>query len=173
MSLNSASSNVSERTPRLIIFDADDTLRRTTVPGQPAPNSPDEWEILPNVSEKLCSIEWGEGGTLLGVASNQVGVALGFLTKGTAVQLIRDVIEKALGCVPPRTWIEVCPCPHNSGCECRKPQPGMLLRIMAEAGVAPEETLFVGDLETDREAARRAGVSFKWAHEFFGFDEAS
>jgi phosphoglycolate phosphatase-like HAD superfamily hydrolase len=39
---------------------------------------------------------------------------------------------------------------------------------MRDCGAAPGETLFVGDTEIDREAARRAGVSFVWAWDFFG-----
>ena len=31
---------------------------------------------------------------------------------------------------------------------------------MAHHGVGPDDTLFVGDAEVDREAARRAGVAF-------------
>jgi histidinol-phosphate phosphatase family protein len=156
-----------DRNLKLIIFDADDTLRQTTVPGQPAPNAPDQWQLLPNVKETLRRIDWSQGTTHLGIASNQVGVALGFLTDGMARQLIRDMVEDALGYLPPHLHIEICPCPPNSGCECRKPQPAMLLRIMSRCGVAGEETLFVGDLETDREAARRAGVHFMWSYQFF------
>jgi HAD superfamily hydrolase (TIGR01549 family) len=48
-----------------------------------------------------------------------------------------------------------------------KPNPGMLLRIMQALEVGPEATLYIGDLEIDQEAARRAGVAFMWAHEFF------
>jgi phosphoglycolate phosphatase-like HAD superfamily hydrolase len=33
----------------------------------------------------------------------------------------------------------------------------------------PDETLFVGDMATDEEAARAAGCRFRWAHEFFGW----
>src|SRR5689334_11626787 len=38
--------------PRLFIFDADDTLRHTLVPGQPSPRAADEWELLPGVAER-------------------------------------------------------------------------------------------------------------------------
>ena len=152
---------------KLIIFDADDTLRRTTVTGQPAPNAPDQWQLLPNVRETLSRFDWRNGALKLGIASNQVGVALGFLTREMALRLIRDMIQEALGYLPSHLEIEICPCPPNSGCECRKPQPGMLLRIMSRFGVDRDETLFVGDLPTDREAAGRAGVHFMWAHQFF------
>ena len=33
---------------RLVVFDADGTLRRTTVPGQPCPRASDQWELLPD-----------------------------------------------------------------------------------------------------------------------------
>lgn len=52
-------------------------------------------------------------------------------------------------------------------CDCRKPAPGMLLAIMGHFGVLPQETLFVGDAECDREAAWRAGVAFIHANRFF------
>ena len=63
-------------------------------------------------------------------------------------------------------------CPHVpfADCPCRKPKPLMLVRLMHRFGARRDETLFVGDMERDEEAARRAGVRFQWAHEFFGWD---
>jgi FMN phosphatase YigB (HAD superfamily) len=43
----------------------------------------------------------------------------------------------------------------------------MLVAAMAHAGVPPAQACFVGDMETDRQAAVNAGVSFVWAREFF------
>jgi D-glycero-D-manno-heptose 1,7-bisphosphate phosphatase len=40
----------------------------------------------------------------------------------------------------------------------RKPNPGMLLRAIADFGLDPAKTLMVGDRASDLEAARRAGV---------------
>lgn len=40
----------------------------------------------------------------------------------------------------------------------RKPNPGMLLRAMAEHGVEPMRALMIGDKQSDVEAAERAGV---------------
>jgi D-glycero-D-manno-heptose 1,7-bisphosphate phosphatase len=80
-----------------------------------------------------------------------------------------DLLVEAIGCVPAATNIQLCTCSAAVDCLCRKPQPGMLLNIMKHFGTAPEQTLYVGDLEVDREAARRAGVAFKWAWDFFGW----
>lgn len=40
-----------------------------------------------------------------------------------------------------------------------KPHPGMLLHLMEQVGVGPEETLMVGDTTHDLELARNAGVA--------------
>ncbi|MFM8354679.1 MAG: HAD hydrolase-like protein [Gammaproteobacteria bacterium] len=50
-------------------------------------------------------------------------------------------------------------CPHllEDGCDCRKPQPGLLMQAMVEAGVAAADTIVVGDSVRDLLAARHAG----------------
>jgi predicted HAD superfamily phosphohydrolase YqeG len=42
----------------------------------------------------------------------------------------------------------------------RKPEPGMLLRAMEDAQASPDETLFIGDRDTDEQAAMDAGCHF-------------
>lgn len=44
-----------------------------------------------------------------------------------------------------------------------KPKPGMLLQALEDLKVAPSEALLVGDRPEDQEAARAAGVPFRWA----------
>ncbi len=51
-----------------------------------------------------------------------------------------------------------------------KPAPDHLLVGMAEAHVDPGETLYVGDMAVDAEAARRAGIAY--AHAAWGYGEA-
>lgn len=50
-----------------------------------------------------------------------------------------------------------------------KPAPDHLLVAMAEAGEDPADTLFVGDMETDWQAARRAGIDY--VHAGWGYGE--
>jgi phosphoglycolate phosphatase len=50
-----------------------------------------------------------------------------------------------------------------------KPAPDHLLMSMAEAGEDPADTLFVGDMETDWQAACRAGVDY--VHAGWGYGE--
>ncbi|MGD8628680.1 MAG: HAD-IIIA family hydrolase, partial [bacterium] len=160
---------------KLIIFDADGTLRRTTVEGQPCPDAPGEWELIPGVKQKLSKIRWGspsQGAVGFGVASNQGGVERGYLSEDMARRLLEDMVAAVLDSKPEEGMVEYCPHSPDGGCGCRKPEPLMLQRLMARWGVRPEETLFVGDMESDRGAAENAGVDFQWAHEFFGWDPA-
>lgn len=157
-------------TPHLIIFDADSTLRKCTVPGQPCPNKPGEWELMPNVRETLAKYDWSE--TVLGIASNQGGVGLGFLSIQDAYQMLCDLVVEATGRFPPQGCIQVCPHSPDAGCSCRKPKPEMLFRIMRFWGAHPSETLMVGDREDDRLAAEAAGCAFQWAKDFFGWGKA-
>lgn len=152
---------------KLYIFDADGTLRWTTVPGQKYPLQLDEWQLMPNVAERLRAIPFSDDGPWLGIASNQNGVAAGELSLEMARRLMDDMLRAALGSVPDGTHIEMCMCDEHGDCDCRKPAPGLLLRHLAHFGVAPHEALFVGDLEIDAEAARRAGIPFVFASSFF------
>lgn len=145
---------------RLVVFDADNTLRRVTVPGKPCPHGPGEWEPMPGLREALAGADWGPGGLRLGVASNQDHVFYGHLSAAMALRLLQDAAEAATGVRPPSGAVRFCAHAMDAGCGCRKPAPGMLRDLMARFGVGGDETLFVGDHAVDREAARRARVGF-------------
>jgi D-glycero-D-manno-heptose 1,7-bisphosphate phosphatase len=154
---------------RLVVFDADDTLRQTIVPGKPCPHGPEEWVLKPGVSEVLHGVRWGTAmGPQVGLASNQDQVAYGLISFEMARRLLRDLAVAATGSTPGEAALQLCPHSQDAGCGCRKPEPGMLLNIMEHYGVRPEDTLFVGNGDADREAAARAGVSFMWAADLFG-----
>jgi D-glycero-D-manno-heptose 1,7-bisphosphate phosphatase len=154
----------------LIIFDKDGTLIRY-LNGHPA-NSPEEQALLPGVAERIANLK--DRGCKIAIASNQGGVAWGFISHSQAEALMADAAAKTGA----DAWIF---CPHDPRaagkpganeeyaipCSCRKPEPGMLMKLMQQFGASPDETLFVGDREEDREAARRAGVRFMWAERFF------
>lgn len=154
-------------TTKLVIFDADGTLRRCTVPGQPCPNKDGEWELMPGVKERLANT----AAARFAVVSNQGGVGLGHMAEDTAVRLLTEMCDAAF----PRgkgKLVHLLWCPHapKAGCRCRKPSPLLLYQAMIEADALPSETMYIGDMESDREAAQRAGVPFAWAWQFFGWE---
>lgn len=166
----------------IIIFDADATLRRCTVPNQPCPNADGEWELLPGVKERIQAIDWSR--RTFGIASNQAGVALGYLSEEQASKMLADCALACMANAQDRAIvIELCPHAVDARCECRKPKPAMLFRVIwhhvhmtmhedgdpdREFDRACERALYIGDLETDEQAARAAGVRFAWAWDFFG-----
>jgi D-glycero-D-manno-heptose 1,7-bisphosphate phosphatase len=104
----------------------------------------------------------------MGIASNQDHVGYGHLSFQTARDLLRDLARQATGIELSDAALQLCPHRLEIACRCRKPEPGMLTAIMDHYRVDPRGTLFVGNHETDSEAARRAGTAFAWAADFFG-----
>jgi histidinol-phosphate phosphatase family protein len=147
----------------LHIFDADGTIRGCNVPGQHAPRGPGQWFLLPGRKEKLATLEGP-----IAIASNQSGIHYGQLTEEMSRGLLRAMARDALGEKRGgQARIYLCPHAKDAGCACRKPAPGMLLRAARDAGVDPGKALFVGDLDTDRQAAKAAGMPFLTAEQFF------
>jgi HAD superfamily hydrolase (TIGR01662 family) len=153
--------------PRLLIFDADGTLRWTTVPGQRYPLGADEWRLMPGVAERLRAIPWSKDGPWLAIASNQCGIGEGLIDRELARRLLVDCVIAAAGGLPARAVIDFCSCAEGTPCPRQKPAPGLLSGILRQFPVQPTEALYVGDLEIDRMAAERAGIAFQWAGDFF------
>lgn len=93
-------------------------------------------------------------GMRLGVVSNQSGIARGLLGRDQ-VDRVNARVEQLLG--PFDTW-QVCPHRRQDRCGCRKPRPGMVLAAAAALGVAPEDTVVIGDIGTDVRAGLAAGA---------------
>jgi len=51
-------------------------------------------------------------------------------------------------------------CPHGpeSGCDCRKPKPGMLTQASKKHNINMEDSWMIGDKESDIQAANAAGI---------------
>jgi len=154
----------------LYIFDKDGTLIASM--GKRPANTPAEQRPLPGVVIKLAELR--TVGHRLALASNQGGVAWGFLTLEKTAALMQDCADKVGGLdavrfspYDPKAAARRPNSPYAREDQSRKPRPGMLLEIMAELGASPAETMMVGDQESDREAAEAAGVQFAWAEAFF------
>ena len=101
------------------------------------------------------------------VVTNQSGVARGYFGED-AVHALHAHMQRELALLGGEiTAFYHCPFLENAEVEAyrhddhpdRKPNPGMILRGLAESGLAPEACVMVGDKKSDMEAARRAGVA--------------
>ena len=119
--------------------------------------------LLPGVGPALAAV------AALGyeriVVSNQSGVARGLFTEReylTVEAAFVAAVEEAGGGIE-----GVYVCQHLPGaslmkwsitCDCRKPEPGLLLRAARERGIDCARSISVGDMGRDVVAGRRAGV---------------
>lgn len=147
----------------LYIFDKDNTLIYS-YPFRPA-NSVAEQIPLPGVVEKCACLR--EAGHYLAIASNQGGVASGKVSHEAVFEMMGHISNL----IQAHSYRY---CPHSSRhdeCECRKPKPGMIFSLVKEFGFPLSEVVFVGDAESDQQAATAAGIGFIWATKFFDWPE--
>jgi D-glycero-D-manno-heptose 1,7-bisphosphate phosphatase len=161
------------RKNKLFIFDKDGTLVGGM--GNRPANKPEEQSPLPGVVPTLAAIRIA--GNALAIASNQGGVALGFISEAQAQTLVKDAAQKVGGvdfwrccCYDERAAAKNPDGPFARRCYRRKPAPGMLKELMRAAGASPSTTIMVGDQESDRLAAEAAGCAFVLASEVFGWE---
>lgn len=109
---------------------------------------PNEMILFPDVEESIKKLK--EQGALILSFTNQPGIARGEAAQEDfEVELTRIGFDK----------IYICPHEHNSGCNCRKPLPGMLLHAARENDLDLSKCVVIGDRWTDLVSAQEAGCS--------------
>ncbi len=145
-----------------LLLDVDGTLRKT-ISGEIYPTSPDDIELLPGRREAL--EKWVADGWQLFFVSNQSGIASGNVTEA-AVRACFEKTKELLGL--PVTDIAWCPHPaFPAGCFCRKPMPGLGIALARKHGLALDELVMVGDMDSDEQFAKAIGAKYHRAEEFF------
>ena len=116
---------------------------------------------------KLCN----ERGFLTVVVTNQGGIAKGLYT-AREVDALHAFMQRELSEVGAHIDAFYY-CPHHPAgtvaefsivCDCRKPQPGLILRACRELDIDPAQSILIGDSKRDIESAEaarlRAGIFF-------------
>lgn len=133
---------------RAILFDRDGTL----IVDRPGNHDPDAIELMPHAAEALAlAREWGYA---VAVVTNQPAVADGAIDQSHLFRM-HARIECLAG--PIDGWF-VCIHGVADSCECRKPEPGLILAASARLGISPERCTVIGDIGADIEAAQAAGA---------------
>ncbi len=143
---------------RALFLDRDGTL----VEPRHYPSKPGDLILHAGIGPHLRTFQ--DAGWELVVVTNQSGLARGYFTEADLAEM-HAWLRQMLG-----EWgvelnsIQFCP-HHVEGvipylavaCECRKPEPGMLLNAARERGIDPTRSWMVGDILDDIEAGNRAG----------------
>jgi D-glycero-D-manno-heptose 1,7-bisphosphate phosphatase len=144
---------------KLVIFDRDNTLIKD----------------LNGYVHKVSDLQWFEGvpemlnrirdaGIKIAVATNQSGVARGLYSETEVVNL-HEYMNSSIGAHGAIDLFRYCP-HHPDGrkaeyvqiCSCRKPEPGMILEILAELSVKESECIIFGDSESDCLSGINVGI---------------
>ncbi|MGL4853856.1 MAG: D-glycero-beta-D-manno-heptose 1,7-bisphosphate 7-phosphatase [Lentisphaeria bacterium] len=119
----------------------------------------EDFEFLPNVLSTCKAIN--ASGYKIVVITNQSGIARGYYDEEQFNKLTSWMVEefRANGVEISGVYY----CPHHPKysdemCNCRKPQPGMILQAAKEHAIDLKSSMMIGDKLSDVEAGRNAGV---------------
>jgi HAD superfamily hydrolase (TIGR01662 family) len=149
-------------TNKALLVDYDGTLRECINGNDKYPVTESQIEIKTN-RKKVLEAYRDKGYILLGI-SNQSGVHKGELTYEKAVKLFEHT-NKLIG-----VDIEFQFCSHQSApisCYCRKPMCGLFVNFMLQYKLSRKDSIFVGDMTTDKTMAARAGIQYVDQADFF------
>lgn len=107
-----------------------------------------------------------DAGAIAVIATNQSGIGRGYYTEADMEAFHAEMLRQLAVIGARIDAIYFAPHHEDAGEDRyrvadhpdRKPNPGMLLRALADFGVAPQDAFMIGDKPSDMEAARRAGV---------------
>ena len=138
---------------KYVVLDRDGVINRVTR-GEYI-TSPEMIDLLPGAARAIAQLN-AQGYAVI-VVSNQQCVALGLLTQ-KGLDLVSESLRAVLRSEG-ATIEEFFYCTHlkTAACECRKPQPGLLLEAQRRFGFDLAATYFVGDMFSDVVTAKNAG----------------
>lgn len=155
---------------RGIILDRDGTLidfhRDAELGAVVSAFHPSHVRLLPGVVGGLRAL--AAEGFVLAVATNQPGAAKGQIPRDAIARTNQALVERLADEGIPIADVAVC-LHHPEGgpggdptltcrCDCRKPAPGLLLRLCADLDLDPTASWMIGDGAVDVEAGHRAGM---------------
>ena len=139
---------------RAVFLDRDGVLNHTFFRnGKPrAPESLEQFTFIPGTKTAIDFLK--NAGFITVVVTNQPDVARGWQKK-EIVQAMNDIVLKELEVHD----LKVCFHDDQEGCDCRKPNPGMLLEAAVAWDIDLANSFMVGDRLSDIEAGNRAGCT--------------
>ena len=122
----------------------------------------DQLELIPRSGTAVKKLN--EHGYLVIIISNQSGVARGYYTEKDVSLFNNALLMKIQECGGEVDAIYYCP--HHPEakteryrltCNCRKPEPGMILQAAKEHNIDLQKSYVIGDKRSDIEAGKNAG----------------
>jgi D-glycero-D-manno-heptose 1,7-bisphosphate phosphatase len=116
--------------------------------------SPQEWIPIPGSLEGMAKLS--QAGHRVVIATNQSGLARGLFTEKALDTIHQKMLHALTHLGGSIEGIFYCPHHPDDHCNCRKPQPGLLLTIAEQLHVDLAEAICIGDSLRDIQAAQKA-----------------
>ncbi|MNK40886.1 D-glycero-alpha-D-manno-heptose-1,7-bisphosphate 7-phosphatase [compost metagenome] len=128
------------------------------------PHRPDQLVLIPGAAEAVKRLN--DAGYVVVIVTNQSGVARGLFSEETMHGFNALLVQRLAEAGARIDAVYACPFHSDAVVDRyrhpdhpdRKPNPGMLLKAVAEHDLDPARSLMIGDQASDMEAAQRAGV---------------
>ena len=116
----------------------------------------DEFRFIPGAKESLAALS--RLGLPIVVITNQAAINRGLTTAAAVEDIHRRMVAEVAAFGGRIDRVLYCPHRPDEHCNCRKPEPGMLLRAAAEMNIDLSQSYLVGDALTDIQAGLRVGA---------------
>ncbi|HEY5654643.1 MAG TPA: HAD-IIIA family hydrolase, partial [Woeseiaceae bacterium] len=124
---------------KLVILDRDGVINEDS---NDYIKSAAEWVPLPGSIEAIARLS--RAGFTVAVASNQSGIGRGLFSRSALYSMHRKMRRLVAAAGGVLGKIAYCPHAPNDNCDCRKPRPGLLLRIGAYYGCSLDGVPVIG-----------------------------
>jgi D-sedoheptulose 7-phosphate isomerase len=151
---------------KAVFIDRDDTIAKD-VPYCP---SPEKLVLFDGVGRSVKRLN--NAGFLVIVVTNQSGVGRGFFTEAKLSEIHDKMREDLAKDGAKLDGIYFCPHLPDEGCECRKPNIGMILQALEDFDVDLSSSYVVGDSDREMELAHRIGAKGIRVTQAFDFNRA-
>jgi histidinol-phosphate phosphatase family domain/HAD-superfamily hydrolase, subfamily IIIA len=134
--------------PKLVVLDRDGVIN---VDSDDYIKSPDEWQPLPDSLEAIAQLN--AHGFRVVVATNQSGIGREMFDARTLAAIHNKMHQMLSRCGGRIDAVFFCPHTERSGCDCRKPKPGLMHEIEQRFRISLDGVPCVGDSLRDLQAA--------------------
>lgn len=136
---------------RAVFLDRDGVINRKVPDGEYVKDT-NELDLLPEIKRATARLK--KDGYLVVVITNQRGVARGQVSEDNLSAIHKEIQMKLDDSIDAFYY-----CPHELNlCDCRKPQPGLILEASKDLDIDLKLSWIIGDRESDKQAGIAAGI---------------
>lgn len=139
---------------KAVFLDRDGIINRKAPEGEYVIRQED-FVLLPGVADSIRLLNQAQFAVV--VVTNQRCVAKGLLSSEALECIHHHMVDRLLGLGARIDSVYYCPHESDSGCTCRKPAPGMILRAAEDHFLDLGQSWMIGDSDSDVQAGKNAG----------------